>query len=59
MDGHPAPVHYANGRVSVHADPGTHVVILTVSDYQELKNMEDVAPIMPNTTILRKQIVVR
>jgi hypothetical protein len=31
---------------------------LHVSDYQETKNMEDVPPILPNTTTLRATVTV-
>jgi hypothetical protein len=38
---------------------GTHVLRLQVSDYQETRNMENVARILPNTRILRVRVVVR
>ena len=44
---------YVNGILA----PGHHTVALTVSDYQETKNMEDVGPILPNTRTLRTTIV--
>jgi hypothetical protein len=34
-------------------------VRLTVSDYQETKNMEDVGPILPNTRTQQATVVVR
>ena len=37
---------------------GRHVLRLVVSDYQELKNMENVRRILPNTAGLRKTFVV-
>ena len=37
---------------------GKHLLIVTASDYQELKNMEDVAPIKPNTATLRRTVTV-
>jgi hypothetical protein len=37
---------------------GHHALTFQVSDYQETKNMENVAPILPNTRQLRAQIVV-
>jgi subtilisin family serine protease len=38
---------------------GRHVLRLVVSDYQELKNMENVRRILPNTAGLRKTFFVR
>ena len=35
---------------------GTHRLVLTVSDYQEAKNMENVTRILPNTRVLRTTI---
>ena len=32
---------------------------MTVADYQETKNMEDVGPILPNTRTLRTSYLVR
>jgi hypothetical protein len=37
---------------------GQHVLRLVVSDYQELKNMENVRRILPNTAGLRKTFFV-
>jgi hypothetical protein len=33
--------------------PGQHRLVVTASDYQESKNMEDVGPVLPNTRVLR------
>ena len=49
IDGHPVPVQYRAGRLVIHATPGTHKLRVQVSDYQEAKNMEDVAGVTPNT----------
>jgi subtilisin family serine protease len=38
---------------------GRHTLTLSVSDYQEAKNMEDVAKILPNTRTLTTSVVVR
>ncbi|HZR94186.1 MAG TPA: S8 family serine peptidase [Gaiellaceae bacterium] len=38
---------------------GPHRVTVTVSDYQEAKNMENVGPILPNTTRFSRTIRVR
>jgi hypothetical protein len=37
---------------------GRHKVVVTASDYQEAKNMENVPPILPNTATLRTTVVV-
>ena len=61
VDGQRHAGHYGSGIVSVKATlaAGSHTVSLTVSDYQETKNMEDVGPILPNTRTLRTTVVVR
>jgi hypothetical protein len=60
IDGLQHAGHYANGIVTVNETltAGSHTVSLTVSDYQETKNMEDVGPILPNTRTLRTTVVV-
>jgi hypothetical protein len=40
------------------ATRGRHKVVVTASDYQEAKNMENVPPILPNTATLRTSVVV-
>jgi subtilisin family serine protease len=59
LDGKPVAVTYAAGSIRIKATPGRHAVSLQVSDYQENKNMEDVAPILPNTAFLRATVRVR
>jgi len=39
--------------------PGRHTLAFVAADYQETKNMEDVGPILPNTTTLRTTFVLR
>jgi subtilisin family serine protease len=39
--------------------PGRHAVIVTASDFQETKNMEDIGPVRPNTRILRTTVTLR
>jgi hypothetical protein len=39
--------------------PGRHTLRIQVSDYQESRNMENVAPILPNTRVLSTTIVVK
>jgi hypothetical protein len=61
VDGHTRGASYAGGVISVEPDltPGTHAVFVSVADYQETKNMEDVGPILPNTRVLRTIVHVR
>jgi subtilisin family serine protease len=49
IDGQTVPVRYGAGKLVIRAKPGTHKLVVSVSDYQESKNMEDVAPVTPNT----------
>ncbi|HZO97088.1 MAG TPA: S8 family serine peptidase [Gaiellaceae bacterium] len=58
VDGHAAQARFSGGRVTIRAAPGRHDVAVTASDYQELKNMEDVARIKPNTATLKRTVVV-
>jgi subtilisin family serine protease len=47
-------------RVStVGVKPGTHRLRLSVADYQETRNMENVARILPNTRVLTASVTVR
>ncbi len=53
---------YSGGVVTVRGvalKPGRHQLTVTVADYQETKNMEDVGPILPNTRTLRTSFTVR
>jgi subtilisin family serine protease len=59
LDGHSVIERFRHGLLTLVTSPGRHLVIITASDYQELKNMEDVAPIKPNTSVLRRTVVVR
>jgi hypothetical protein len=60
VDGKAHSRTYARGIVSVpRVVPGTHRIKVTVSDYQETKNMEDVGPILPNTRTAQATVVVR
>jgi hypothetical protein len=60
LDGTPVSrVRYSRGRITIPAAPGRHRLVLTVSDYQETKNMEDIRPILPNTATLRASVRVR
>jgi hypothetical protein len=53
----PAHGHVVVGLESLAA--GRHRLVVSVSDYQEAKNMEDVARILPNTRVLRTTFAVR
>jgi subtilisin family serine protease len=59
LDGKSVPAVYASGVVKVAATKGRHVLVLSVADYQETKNMEDVPPILPNTRVARFVVRVR
>jgi subtilisin family serine protease len=53
---------YAGGVLSLQTNglrPGRQAVIVTASDYQETKNMEDVGPVLPNTRVLHTTVTVR
>jgi subtilisin family serine protease len=59
IDGRPVPVAFSRGRAVVGLGtvaPGRHVLVFTAADYQELKNMENVPRILPNTRTLRAVI---
>jgi hypothetical protein len=49
LDGKKATARFAGGVIRIAASRGRHVLRLSVADYQETKNMEDVARILPNT----------
>jgi subtilisin family serine protease len=59
VDGKATFSSYKAGLVHVRAAKGRHTLVLDVSDYQETKNQEDVAPVLPNTRTLRASVVVR
>jgi subtilisin family serine protease len=62
IDGRQATVAYARGRIAISfvaAGRGRHRLVLRASDYQELKNMENVPQILPNTRTLRTTFRVR
>jgi hypothetical protein len=45
--------------IRIAATKGRHNLVLAVADYQETKNTEDVAKILPNTATLRAAVTVR
>jgi subtilisin family serine protease len=60
VDGRGQTVAYANGlaRIPISSlDAGRHTLTFTASDYQETKNTEDIAGIVPNTRTLRTTFV--
>ena len=59
VDGKTVDAAYANGRIVIHAPPGVHKLRVHASDYQEAKNDEDVAPILPNTATFTDTVRVR
>jgi subtilisin family serine protease len=59
LDGKPVTTTYRDGVVTIPAAPGRHRLTLTVADWQETKNMEDVVKILPNTATLTRTVVVR
>ena len=62
VDGDEVFARYAAGKILVPTDGlrrGRHALRLQVSDYQESRNMENVARILPNTRILQTTFVVR
>ncbi|HEV3479899.1 MAG TPA: hypothetical protein VG144_10695, partial [Gaiellaceae bacterium] len=62
VDGGPLQVaRFRNGRIRIPArfSSGRHRLTLHVSDYQESKNMENAARILPNTTVLTAPFTVR
>jgi hypothetical protein len=59
VDGKTVRPSWADGRITIPATKGRHALVLTVSDIEETKNMEDVPPILPNTATLRAAVSVR
>lgn len=61
VDGNATTALYSRGIVTLgrRLTAGTHHVVLSVADYQETKNMEDVGPILPNTRVVQTTVFVR
>ena len=53
LDGKQIAAHFGSGAIHIQAAKGRHRLVLTVADYEETKNMEDVAKILPDTATLR------
>ncbi len=62
VDGSERMARYAAGAASFSTGglrPGKHALVLQLSDYQETRNMENVARILPNTAVLKTTFTVR
>jgi subtilisin family serine protease len=62
IDGSKHPVSYSSGRVAVDLNglgAGRHTLELSVSDYQETKNMETFGGVLPNTRVVHASFRVR
>ncbi len=62
VDGGPVQVTFSGGRARialVGVGRGRHKLVFTAADYQELKNMENVPQILPNTRVVRTSFTVR
>ena len=56
------PLRYSRGVLSIPTKglrSGREPVIVTASDYQETKNMEDVGPVLPNTRVFHASVTLR
>ena len=65
VDGSSTAATWSAGLLHIHLTPGRHKLVVTVADFQETKNMEDVLPngqgrsVTPNTATLRATVVAR
>jgi hypothetical protein len=62
VDGRPVRLAYAHGVLSLRTrglHAGKRSVVVTASDFQETKNMEDVGPVLPNTRVLHTTVTLR
>ena len=62
VDGRSVRLAYAHGVLSLRAGglrPGRNAVVVTASDFQETKNMEDVGPVLPNTRVFHTTVTLR
>jgi hypothetical protein len=61
VDGRERAATFSDGTVRVDVEglrPGRHALRLQVSDFQETRNTENVARILPNTRVLRATFVI-
>jgi subtilisin family serine protease len=56
LDGKQVGALFRAGEIRIKAAKGRHRIVLSVADYQETKNTEDVAKILPNTATLRATV---
>jgi hypothetical protein len=56
LDGKRVAARFGSGAIHINAAKGRHRLVLSVADYEETKNMEDVAKILPNTATLRATV---
>jgi hypothetical protein len=62
IDGREASARFAGGAIRIPTAGlrrGRHALRVQLSDYQESRNMENVARILPNTRVLQTTFVVR
>jgi hypothetical protein len=62
LDGRAVAARYSAGRIQIvsrRITRGRHVLRVSVADYQETKNNENVSRILPNTRVLQRTVVVR
>jgi hypothetical protein len=62
LDGNGIAARYDGGRIRIvsgRIPRGRHVLRVSVADYQETKNNENVSRILPNTRVFQRTIVVR
>jgi len=59
VDGRNATARIVRGVIRIPAGKGRHKVVVTVGDFQETRNMEDVGPVLPNTGRLAAAVTVR
>jgi Subtilase family len=59
VDGRAKPGAKGATAMKLRTTKGRHTVVVSASDYQEAKNMENVPPILPNTATRRVTVTVR
>ncbi|HEX4325075.1 MAG TPA: S8 family serine peptidase, partial [Gaiellaceae bacterium] len=62
VGGKPVRLRYSGGVLYLRTKglrPGKKALVVTASDYQETKNMEDVGPVLPNTRTVRTRVTLR
>jgi subtilisin family serine protease len=62
VGGRSVHLSYSHGLLSLRTKglhPGRQPVVITASDFQETKNMEDVGPVLPNTRVFRTTVTLR